>query len=113
MLYYMEIREGSTASLKFQVLSGGLPINLAGMTEIKLELKDNTGVITTYSTQDTAPKLKIDSAADGTLKFYPADGTFVESKGPYRAVLIINDGLQKFSYPASEAMLIHVAPKYA
>lgn len=113
MLYYMETREGSTRALKFQVLSEGLPVNLASMVEIKLELKDSTGVITAYSTLDTTPKLKIDSAADGTLKFYPVDGTFVESKGPYRAVLIINDGLQKFSYPASEAMLIHVAPKYA
>lgn len=88
----LEINEGWTDDLDFQLTANGVAVNLTGMT-VTLELKGNDDVAV-----DTAGDVTVFDAADGKVRYNPDGADLVNAKNPYRAHWKVDDGGGKIAF---------------
>jgi hypothetical protein len=93
----IEIVEGWTGDLDFQLKSDNVAVNLTGTT-VGLILQDSNGVVITPggTTSIVDPVL-------GKVRFSPAVGDLVASKSPYNARWKVTDGVGKVVFFPSGA----------
>lgn len=93
---HYSIIQGTTASLLFQLLEAGSPIDLTGST-VTLLLADKTG--TTVSSPGT---VTVTDASNGEVSFAPTSiSTFSAGDGPYTARWKVVDSGGKIYYVPS------------
>ena len=87
---------GTTASIRFQLLEAGSPIDLSGST-VTLLLSDKTGTVV-----NNPGTVTITTASTGKVSLTPTDGNvFVAGNGPYLARWRIEDNAGKMSFVPS------------
>lgn len=89
------ITEKQTAALGFQLLEGGSPLNLTGVTVVVL-ITDNTGAVISTGT------VTVTDAANGKVSWTPGStADLVAANSPYYVRWKLTDGSGKIKYVPS------------
>lgn len=88
----LEIIEGWTGDLDFQLKSDGVVVNLSGMT-VALILQDSNNAPVSF-----AGTTVILDAATGKVRFSPNAADLVAAKSPYNARWKVTDGASKIVF---------------
>ncbi len=93
----VEIQEGWTGPLEFQLLADGVPPNLTATT-VSLILQKTGGTLV-----DTTGDIAIIDAANGKVRYSPGTGDLLEADSPLRSRFKVIDAATKVVYfPSTE-----------
>jgi len=109
----LSIRQSATDYLQFQLISSGLAINLSTVDHVEMNLKDNLGNITTFTSSGGSPKLFITDTVNGIIELRPAATDFYAIKSPYLSYILIYETASRwYAVPEDTEMKIIVRRTY-
>lgn len=100
----VEIVEGWTGAIDFQLTEDGTPANLTGDT-VTAEARDKTRTAVTLTGD-----LTVTSATSGKVRINPDTGDFPASRSPYELRFKRVSGGLAVWYPQAEAIVLDVRP---
>lgn len=111
---FIEIREGTTSDIDFQLLADDDPIDLTSINHVEMEMRDKHRKAYKYSSSDGSPKVSIVTASSGLVRFTPPDATiFLAAKSPYKGYWRVYETASKnYSVPEDSEFEIKIREDY-
>ncbi len=86
----ISVREGNTADIEMQLLSGTTAIDLTSIDHIEMEMRDSKRNVYKYKSTDSPAYISITNATSGMVKYTPPNSKiFIATNTPYKGYWII------------------------
>lgn len=110
----ISVREGNTADIEMQLLSGTNPIDLTGIDHLEMEMRDSKRKVYKYKSTDSPAYITITNALTGMVSYIPVnDKIFIATNSPYTGYWIVYETEDKqYTVPGDNEFTIKVREDY-
>ena len=108
------VRENTTSDIDFQLLAGNTAINLTGIYDLQMEMRDKSRKVYSYSNLANPTIISFVTKSEGKVRFTPPSETiFLSSRSPYKGYWKVWETSSKwYACPEDSEFLIYVREEY-